>query len=351
MKVLPFRSYVELGVDSQEIVPPGVAEVRHPACSGARSFPQRIEQRAYRALSLQSLPNTLCLPRQVIVHQGALVEDTFRRYDRTQNHVQLQSVNEDWFNLPRLTRASEKIDVPCFYLDSEHTDHYGHLTLETLSRLWALPHVDTDGLQFVTSARDVSALRALLQPFGIQEHQVVPFRHQIEVKNLLVATQAYQLEGSVNPAALAVWDTIGGYYSRPTRKEKIYVSRSRWKKQRALVNEVEVEDAFRANGFEIIYPETLALSEQISLFRGAKLIAGPSGSNMYNLVYAGRDVRAAILISDRFMTANDALICSLTGVELSYFVGKPVDESRKGMFADWTVNMSDLRTFIREWSM
>lgn len=343
------RSYKELGIESQEIVPSGEAPIYFPRRLGAASSSAHLEVRPYRALQIQNLSDAICLPRQVIIYNNALVEDSFRRYNPTHKHVQLQGIKPGVYNLPRFRQEAIEIGGLCFFLDSEHGDHYGHLTLETLSRCWALEHLDVKELKIISSNRNLSVLAMLLQPFGVGAHQLVQFREQIRVRNLLVATQAYQLEQEANPALLSVWDTIGAYFNQSSKSARIYVSRSRWKKQRLLINEVEVENAFQDFGFEVVYPELLSLPEQISLFRHASLIAGPGGSNMYNLVYAASGTRAAILVSENFAPPNDAIICSLKDIHLTHFVGKTIDASTGGMFADWAVSIPDLRDFISEW--
>lgn len=64
---------------------------------------------------------------------------------------------------------------------------------------------------------------------------------------------------------------------------------------RRFINQDEVEQVFRARGFEIVVPEDLSVQQQIELFSRAKVIAGPTGAAIANLVFAPRGGRILVL--------------------------------------------------------
>lgn len=66
--------------------------------------------------------------------------------------------------------------------------------------------------------------------------------------------------------------------------ERIYISRS--KSRRPLANEAELETLLAGAGFAIVYLEELPWIEQISLFQHARVIVGPHGAGLANLVFA-----------------------------------------------------------------
>ena len=66
--------------------------------------------------------------------------------------------------------------------------------------------------------------------------------------------------------------------------ERIYISRSN--ASRALSSEAQLEDLLAADGFAIIHPETLSWSEQIFLFQNARVVVGPHGAGLSNLVFS-----------------------------------------------------------------
>jgi capsular polysaccharide biosynthesis protein len=53
-----------------------------------------------------------------------------------------------------------------------------------------------------------------------------------------------------------------------------------------MQNEKDVEDRLRDRGFSIVQPELWSLKDQICLFAEARRVIGPSGSGMFNIVFA-----------------------------------------------------------------
>jgi hypothetical protein len=64
---------------------------------------------------------------------------------------------------------------------------------------------------------------------------------------------------------------------------------------RRFINQDEVEQVFRTRGFEIVVPESLSVQQQIELFSRAKVIAGPTGAAIANLVFAPPGCRILVL--------------------------------------------------------
>lgn len=108
--------------------------------------------------------------------------------------------------------------------------------------------------------------------------------------------------------------------------DKIYVSRSRLIKDKRQL--------FSSQGFSIIHPQELSISKQINLFRNAKIIAGPSGSAMYNCVFQIKPAKKLILASDRFFKISDVLINTSTNGQLYYFIGHTVNQNQEGVMTD-----------------
>ena len=72
--------------------------------------------------------------------------------------------------------------------------------------------------------------------------------------------------------------------------ERIYVSRQRARTRR-IENAEEVERFLATAGFEAVHPEDRTVAEQARLFRGARIVVGPHGSGLSNLVFTDRGTR------------------------------------------------------------
>jgi capsular polysaccharide biosynthesis protein len=79
--------------------------------------------------------------------------------------------------------------------------------------------------------------------------------------------------------------------------DRVYLSRS-GVPIRTLTNEAVVERIFAGFGFAAVHPERLSVDQQIALVSNALLVAGPSGSALFNLAFQGR-LRSAFIAHGR----------------------------------------------------
>ncbi|MDR3468480.1 MAG: glycosyltransferase 61 family protein [Xanthobacteraceae bacterium] len=90
----------------------------------------------------------------------------------------------------------------------------------------------------------------------------------------------------------AVIETIqllrNGIHPTPgtTSPEYVYVSRRGTDSFRQLTNEDEVEEAMRQLGFAVVRTEELSFDDQVATFARARIIAGPNGAGLNNIVFA-----------------------------------------------------------------
>ena len=119
---------------------------------------------------------------------------------------------------------------------------------------------------------------------------------QLEKEDLVVATNPVRVDhlvfatfsnysGYVPPEDIRVLqEKVPGVSSQETEPKSYYISRKLTPK-RSLLGEAELEEALKALGFEVVYLEKLSLREQIDLLANAKLVVGPHGAGLSNLVW------------------------------------------------------------------
>lgn len=103
---------------------------------------------------------------------------------------------------------------------------------------------------------------------------------------------------------------------------RLFISRKAFT-QRALVNEAEIAERLRPLGFEVIYPETMSLLEQVEAFHSADLVVGSSSSALCNALFCRPASRVLGLIHEElsfnfrgytsFIEAGGARILFLRG--------------------------------------
>jgi len=68
-----------------------------------------------------------------------------------------------------------------------------------------------------------------------------------------------------------------------SHEDRVYVSRRN--SSRSIPEESELEDILRAEGFFIAHLENMSWKDQISLFQGSRIVVGPHGAGLSNLVF------------------------------------------------------------------
>ncbi len=77
-------------------------------------------------------------------------------------------------------------------------------------------------------------------------------------------------------------ERLTAHFGSSERDARIYVSRSRLSRQTSSpVLEDVLEENLKAEGYDIVYPEALALREQMAVYHGAGTILGTSGSALH----------------------------------------------------------------------
>lgn len=89
------------------------------------------------------------------------------------------------------------------------------------------------------------------------------------------------------------------YQQLPPGHRNLYISR-RHAPSRAIANEVELENALSAHGFEIIYSEKLTFAEQIELFSQAHTIVALHGAGLSNIIWAPKGLKIMELFSSGY---------------------------------------------------
>jgi hypothetical protein len=197
---------------------------------------------------------------------------------------------------------------------------FGHCIVESLSRLWALDHLDTqpDGIIFLPAVhrtfyarpkRYVQATQTVFAAFeGLPERRACPVR-PCRPERLILA-----------PQGMGAGDMSGGapefraFMKRrflpsvaPEGSENLYVSRARLQVMGNVMFEDRIERLFEANGYEIFHPEQHSLAEQVARYRAARRIVTVEGSALHVIAYAlGEHQRIDVGIIQRRTTGNVA---------------------------------------------
>lgn len=201
----------------------------------------------------------------------------------------------------------EKV-VYCGYL----VKHWGHFLVEAVARLWYFLELDRTVDKYVFflnegEQREITGnYREFLELLGIWDK--LEFVNQPTCyREVIVPELGFHCRDYYSEKFLDVFETIAGNVRvdpswRPL--EKIYFSRSQLKK--GMDNEFGFEmldDFYSRNGYTLLYPERVPLSQMIFYIRNAQVIATLSGSLPHNSLFAKKGQNLVIL--ERCVLNND----------------------------------------------
>ncbi|MFC4783170.1 glycosyltransferase 61 family protein [Nocardioides sp. MAHUQ-72] len=299
---------------------------------------------AYPELTTRHYSGQVALGGASLMYAGHTVLPDSFRWHLTDNpsNPNLRSESRRFARVPSASRPRRTLTGDYYQLESTYPHHFGHLMTEVVSRLWGweaakreIPDLKAIFQLKTKSRRDPRLERTLFTAYGISEADLVWVNEPVFVESVVAATPMWHNAPPhyVHPDIVETWDRLAAGLVRDAGRgphERIFVSRGAGAKHRECRNAVEVEEFFRARGFEIVYPELLSLPEQVVLFRDARVVAGFGGSAMFNLMFA-KSVETVVLLSHEAYTArNEHLYTSLTGGDVHYFWSRPDVEHPEG---------------------
>lgn len=173
-----------------------------------------------------------------------------------------------------------------------YMSHYGHFLLETLSTFWNYENMDAYDQflfhPFVFGSSLVPFAQACFDAFCIPVDRIMMVEEAMRLDHVTIPERLVKPNKSVNLALRRVYRHLSDTYSQGGSGRKYYVSRVRNSMTRGIriiLNEVSIEDYFEKHGFEVVYPETLTLPQQVALFQSADVVAGLSGSGLHNCLF------------------------------------------------------------------
>lgn len=265
---------------------------------------RRMDVRRQETPGIVVLKNLVSLPQYDCLYDvsGRRIEDSRRvniPHDLATPHVLDRDERSSIATEPRTTEMPQALDVveePVLFVGSIWP-HYGHYIIDGMSRFWALdvapdlplllqnrPAVRNHGHAYISEihARLALSARGLISP----ERPTLFKTVHLAKPSFLHTFRAYEChqDPHLKVASSILEEGTEG------QSEKVYLTRSQLKPhERGAVQEVEIEDRLRREGFAIVAPERVAFADQVRLFNRAKWIVGTIGSAFHTSLFAGPD--------------------------------------------------------------
>jgi len=214
-------------------------------------------------------------------------------------------------------QIAEKLSGTWLYA-GDFWPHFGHFLFESVSRLWAIDHLDQpiDGLIFSSpkpntalECKDPSFQRDMLRRVGAD----LPVRilsQNTQVENLIVPRQGCGL----GPLAVGtpefrdfIRDKLRGKI-KPNAAKKVYISRLGYRLRRGgLFAESRIEHNLKMEGYQSFSPERVPLDEQIATYMGAEKIVSSDSTALHVVAFLAKEDQDIAILLRRKEGAKDIL--------------------------------------------
>ena len=228
----------------------------------------------------------------IILQQGAALWSLSLNHPRAHVQSVLSSQAAGWESLPvrHIAGQAAIIHGPGF-------DVFGHWLIDFLPRLFLLHRVGVDiqKIKLVLPATTPPFARHFLYLLGIPDENLVWHDQRAEriAPDELVIPSLLRLRSRFHPllvAATRFWTdrfaAHAGMADEAPAGRRLFISRARLSGARRLRDRPAFEARAAKAGYEIVFPETLALSQQIRLFRSASHILGEYGSGLHGSIFS-----------------------------------------------------------------
>jgi hypothetical protein len=217
---------------------------------------------------------------------------------------------------PVALRPERVIDDEVVYL-GWYFDHFGHFLLESLARAWVLPALDPAITVVMHRERDeepAGITRQMLDLLGVPRERILFLDGQTRLRRVVVPEPLYEIAHAAHPRMPEPYRRIADALvpnDAPT-DQPVYLSRRLLSsRQRPIIGELELEEVMRENGFLIVYPESMALVDQLRVVHRHRQVFTSAGSAAYLTLFARQPphlhlLTAGVPFPDYFLTPTVA---------------------------------------------
>lgn len=169
-----------------------------------------------------------------------------------------------------------------------------------------------------------------LKQLGIDEKRIFITKNAIYAESILVPDLSYIPGVNLYPEySMTFQQIVKTLYPDPIEgyPENIYLSRKHLarKQHNIEIGEYLIEKIFEKNGFYIMYPEEISLSEQLAYYRSCKCLASSNGTIAHNILWCAYGTKQIIInrfegynshqlmINERLHTEIKNIDCYISG--------------------------------------
>jgi hypothetical protein len=181
-------------------------------------------------------------------------------------------------------------------------NHFGHFILESLSRYWILKNLNNVKIAWHVRGQDqiLNWQKEIFNLLNIDTDNFIIINQPYIFENLMLASPGYIMNTKANNFHLSTLKIQSQEKNEKLKSKKIWLSRSNLKEYFGGVNnEKELEKILLDEGFEIVFPEKLNVTEQLDIYSQAEVLAGFEGSAFHSIVFLSSPPPLIIILQRR----------------------------------------------------
>lgn len=242
-------------------------------------FDKEIKKQYMRDVHISEYPNGIIVNEKL--HGFGVFDENFHF---VKSSAQVRKNNGNFY--PKFNHENiPYIDADAVFVGNVY-NQFGHFLLEHMNRAYAALDKKYKDMKYVLiNNKSVNPVPeymfTFLELLGIKRENIMILEQTTRFRNVYVPDQGFNLPVYSSQKFGETFDKMGGGVKRNSiTYDKIYVSRAKLK-SRKTYGEEKVQKIFEKNGYKIIYPETLPLTEQIALIKDCKFLAGCAGTALH----------------------------------------------------------------------
>lgn len=182
--------------------------------------------------------------------------------------------------------------------------HYGHFLIDSMIRFWIFVlHPEYRNYRIVYSYyRHTESLPAYADEIlrtltGAADDQMIFVDHPVRLTGRVIVPEwSYEPGSYIATPWQKTFDAVASKVTPKGSGKRLYLSRGKLSSAgRQEFGERMVEEILQTGGFEILWPETMSLTEQIACYRSASLIVSTNGTLAHNILWCAPECRQVLL--------------------------------------------------------
>jgi len=229
---------------------------------------------------------------------------------------------------------------------------YGHFLLESTNRLWWAIQNDFKGpIIFQGGGRIPEYISRFFELIGWAD-QVVFATSPVKVDKLIVPHRSLVIQKYIHACfrtpflkAGAAAESYVTELNEIVRADAagVYLTRNQYNFRRSL-GEMEIENIFRRNDYDIVSPERLKIEHQIAMMRSHDNFAGILGSAFHNLLFSEHGLTTTCICRDSWLNTNYLMIDEIMNNDATYIY---TASTGAGYDEDVVLNGGEIKSRLR----